>query len=146
MTRKKALWPWNLLVIVVTIGCLMVLLAHSRNWTTIKNDHFKMLSGFYYKHIMYADIDSVEMVERIPPMIRLQGFSAFSREKGIFQEFQDSLTDKKISVYVDNINHHKIKLVYNDSVKLYFNFSDSLKTGGFYQFLQEKTDIGSKNP
>ena len=35
------------------------------------------------------------MVERIPPMERLNGFSALEKEKGIFREFKDSLTDNK---------------------------------------------------
>ena len=68
------------------------------------------------------------MVERIPPMERLNGFSALEKEKGIFREFKDSLTDKKVHVFVDNIGQQKVKLVYQDSTYLYFNLKDSVET------------------
>ena len=71
-------------------------------------------------------------------MIRLNGFSALEKEKGIFQEFKDSLTDKKIHVFVDNISQPKIKLIYKDSLKLYFNLKDSLETDVIFNQLQEQ--------
>lgn len=61
-------------------------------------------------------------------MMRLHGFSALDKEKGIFREFKDSLTDKNVYVFVDNINQQKLKLVYKDSLYVYFNWKDSVQT------------------
>ncbi len=93
------------------------------------------MSGFYKVNVAYNQLDSVVFVERIPPMERLNGFSALEKEKGIFREFQDSLTDKKVYVFVDNISQQKIKLVYKDSVKLYLNLKDSVKTLNLFNSL-----------
>ncbi len=138
MIAKKRHWFWNLLAIITVIACLLALLAHYKNWTKIKPDGIRILSGFYYKDLKYSDLDSVLMVERIPPMERLNGFSALEKEKGIFREFKDSLTDKKVNVYVDNLSQHKIKIVYQDSSKLYFNYKDSLETEQLYTLLLNK--------
>jgi len=70
----------------------------------------------------------------------LNGFSALEKEKGIFREFQDSLTDKKVYVFVDNISQQKIKLVYNDTIRLYVNLKDSLKTVELFNSLEKKID------
>lgn len=78
------------------------------------------------------------MVGKIPPMERLNGFSVLEKEKGLFREFKDSLTTKKVHVYVDNLSNQKIKMVYNDSSKLYINFVDSLKTQELFTFLKGK--------
>ncbi|WP_273568965.1 hypothetical protein [Maribacter halichondriae] len=138
MAVKKRHWFWNLVAIITVIVCLLALLAHYKNWTKIKADSIRILSGFYYKDLKYSDLDSVLMVERIPPMERLNGFSALEKEKGIFREFKDSLTDKKVNVYVDNLSQHKIKIVYQDSSKLYFNYKDSLETEQLYTLLLNK--------
>jgi len=78
------------------------------------------------------------MVGKIPPMERLNGFSVLEKEKGLFREFKDSLTTKKVHVYVDNLSNQKVKVVYNDSSKLYINFVDSLKTQELFTFLKGK--------
>jgi hypothetical protein len=83
-------------------------------------------------------LDSVVFVARLPPMERLNGFSALEKEKGVFREFKDSLTDKKVYVFVDNISQQKIKLVYKDSVKLYLNLKDSVKTLNLFNSLVPK--------
>ena len=103
----------------------------------------QILSGFYYQKLKFADLDSVGYVDRIPPMERLNGFSALEKEKGVFREFKDSLTDKKVFVYVDNLEHQKIRLVHNDSLKLFLNLKDSTETDQLYQFLLNKL---SENP
>ncbi|MGB5555585.1 MAG: hypothetical protein WBM83_13060 [Flavobacteriaceae bacterium] len=145
MATKKRHWLWNIVALVTTIVCLLALLAHYKNWTQVKPDSFRIVSGFYFKELKYSELDSVVMVERIPPMIRLNGFSALEKEKGIFQEFKDSLTEKKVNVYVDNLALHKIKIVYQDSSKLYFNYKDSLETEKIYAFLLNKLDANTKS-
>ena len=83
-------------------------------------------------------MDSIYFVDKIPPMERLNGFSALEKEKGIFREFKDSLTDKKVYVFVDNINQQKIKLVYKDSFNLYVNVKDSVASKELMENLQKK--------
>ena len=124
-------------MITVTV-CLVAFVLHYKNWTKVESDELKILSGFYYKKLRYSELDSVVMVEKIPPMERLNGFSALEKEKGLFREFKDSLTTKKVHVYVDNLSNQKIKVVYNDSSKLYINFTDSLKTQELFTLLKGK--------
>lgn len=138
MVSKKRHWFWNLVLVITVIVCISALIMHYKNWIKTAPDHIRLVSGFYVEKIQYSDLDSVVFVERIPPMIRLNGFSALEKKKGIFQEFQDSLTDKKIHVFVDNISQPKIKLVYNDSVKLYFNLKDSLETDLLFNQLRQR--------
>tara|TARA_R110001583_G_scaffold72126_1_gene202314 strand:- start:6933 stop:7199 length:267 start_codon:yes stop_codon:yes gene_type:complete len=83
-------------------------------------------------------MDSVLWVDKIPPMERLNGFSAFEKEKGIFREFKDSLANEKVNVYVDNFSDRKIKIVYKDSAKLYLNYNDSLETIRLFDVLKGK--------
>ncbi len=135
MNAKKRHWFWNLLLVLTVIVCVFVLAMHYRNWVSVKPDQIRIMSGFYKVNVAYNQLDSVVFVERIPPMERLNGFSALEKEKGIFREFQDSLTDKKVYVFVDNISQQKIKLVYKDSVKLYLNLKDSVKTLNLFNSL-----------
>ena len=65
-------------------------------------------------------------------------FLSWKKKKGLFREFKDSLTTKKVHVYVDNLSNQKIKVVYNDSSKLYINFTDSLKTLKLFTLLRGK--------
>ncbi len=146
MASTNRHWLLNLLAVITVIVCLLAFLAHYKNWTKIKSDSFWVLSGFYFKEIKYADLDSVLMVDKIPPMIRLNGFSALEKGKGIYQEFKDSLTDEKVNVYVDNFEQPKIKLVYNDSLLLYLNYKDSTETEQKYQFLLEKLEALKQQP
>lgn len=129
---------WNVIIVLTVVICLLAFLAHSKNWTKIEHDQVQILSGFYYKKLKYTQMDSVLWVDRIPPMERLNGFSAFEKEKGLFREFKDSLTSIKSNVYVDNFSNQKIKVVYNDSLKLYINFKDSLKTVQLFDLLKGK--------
>ncbi|MGB5437779.1 MAG: hypothetical protein WBM98_17940 [Maribacter sp.] len=131
---------WNVIIVFTVFICLMAFLAHSKNWTKIEQDQVKILSGFYYKKVKFSQMDSVVWVDKIPPMVRLNGFSAFEKEKGIFREFKDSLTDKKVNVYVDNLLNQKIKLVYDDSLKLYINYKDSVNTVKLFNLLQGKVE------
>jgi flagellar motor component MotA len=138
MASQKRYWFWNLILVITIVLCVSALTVHYKNWIKTAPDHIRLLSGFYLEKVAYSDLDSVVFVERIPPMIRLNGFSALEKEKGIFQEFKDSLTDKQIHVFVDNISQPKIKLVYKDSLKLYFNLKDSLETDALFNQLQQK--------
>ncbi len=140
MATKKRHWLWNILAVVTVVVCLLALLAHFKNWTKVKPDNLQILSGFYYRDIKYSDLDSVLMVERIPPMERLNGFSAFDKGKGIYREFKDSLTDKKVYVFVDNFSNQKIRLVKKDASQLFVNLKDSTKTADLFQFLRTKME------
>ncbi len=142
--NQKKHWLWSILAIATVILVLIVFTAHYKNWTKIKPDRFRIFSGFYYKEIPYAELDSVKWVDKIPPMIRLNGFSAMDTEKGIYREFKDSLTDKKVFVFVDDLPDPKVKLVYRDSMKLYFNLSDSTETQRLFQRLSVRLDSISK--
>ena len=128
MRLTKNNWVWTVLLIVTVIICASILILHFKNWISNDSESLKLRSGFYAVEIPYSELDSVVMVERIPLMERLNGFSALEKEKGIFREFKDSLTDKKVHVFIDNIGQQKVKLVYKDSVYLYFNLKDSVET------------------
>jgi hypothetical protein len=136
--QKKGFWVWNLLLGFTVVICALAFLSHSKNWIKLKDDRMRIISGFYIKNLDFAVLDSVIMVERLPPMIRLSGFSAFDKGKGIYKEFKDTLTDKKVFVFVDNFSNQKIRLVKKDSDQLFVNLKDSLETDKLFQFLQAK--------
>ena len=138
MAVKRRLWLWNILIVVTVIVSLLAFIAHSKNWIEKKPDKFQVLSGIYYKELKYSDLDSIAFVERIPPMERLNGFSAFDKGKGVYREFKDSLTDKKVHVFIDNFSNQKIRLVYKDSAQLFINLKDSIETQELFLFFQEK--------
>ena len=138
---KKRNRFWNVILVITVLVCLVAFVLHYKNWTKVETDELKILSGFYYKKLRYSELDSVVMVGKIPPMERLNGFSALEKEKGLFREFKDSLTTKKVHVYVDNLSNQKIKVVYNDSSKLYINLTDSLKTQELFTRLKGKIVI-----
>ena len=138
MASKKRHWLWNLILILTLVLCLLAFAVHYKNWTKIEPDNVKMVSGIYYKEIKFAEVDSVSFLERIPPMERLNGFSALSKGNGLYREFKDSLTDKEVHVFVDNFEQQKIKIVYQDSLKLFFNYKDSLETVNLFSLLESK--------
>ncbi|KKN00105.1 hypothetical protein LCGC14_1141180 [marine sediment metagenome] len=135
---KKRLWLWNVLAVLTVIICLSAFVMHYKNWTSTDANEMKILSGFYYKKLKFSELDSIKLVEKIPPMERLNGFSVQEKGKGIYREFKDSLTDKNVYVFIDNFSHQKIAVTYQDSLKLYFNFNDSIKTQNTYQLLSAK--------
>ncbi|MBT8205929.1 MAG: hypothetical protein KJP14_07615 [Eudoraea sp.] len=109
---------------------------HYKNWIQQDDDALSVLTGFYFREIPYAELDEVTMVKRIPEMERINGFSAWEKEKGIFM---DSLRpDNSIYVYVDNLNTDKIKLRYKDSLEIYLNLSDSVKTNKLFLELKDR--------
>ncbi len=144
MGAKKRHWLWNILIVLTLLLCLCAFAAHYKNWTRIEPDKMTILSGIYYHDLKFADLDEVEWVDRIPPMVRLNGFSAFEKGKGVYQEFKDTLTDRKVYVFVDNFEQQKIRLVNKDASQLYLNLKDSLETVEMFDFFKEKIELQSK--
>jgi hypothetical protein len=139
MARKKRHWLWNLLIVLTIFVCILAFMAHYKNWIKIESDHMRILSGVYYKELRFDEIDSLMMVDKIPQMERVNGFSAWAKEKGIFKDsLRPTIT---VRVYVDNLRQPKIRLVHNDSVPLFLNFSDSIATQQMYELLSEKLEI-----
>ncbi len=137
MGRKNNKRPWmlNMLIVVTIIVVFIVFAAHYKNWIRTENDSIEILSGIYYKELRYAEIDSVVMVQKIPSLERINGFSAMEREKGLFK---DSIHNTEVYMYVDRLSQPKIRVVYQDSLKLYLNLTDSTETQQMFQFLTDK--------
>ncbi|MBM1105451.1 hypothetical protein JQC67_04775 [Aurantibacter crassamenti] len=140
MANKKNNWLWNILIVVTIIISILAFTAHYKNWTEIKPNSFRVLSGIYYEKFNFSEVDSVEFVERIPPMQRLNGFSAFEVGKGVYQEFKDSLTDKKALVFIDNFERRKIRLVKKDASQFFINLKDSVETDQLFLLFQSKLE------
>ena len=141
MASKKRHWLWNIIIVITVMVCLMAFAAHYKNWTRIESDEMTILSGIYYHDVAYKDLEQVEWVDKIPPMVRLNGFSAFEKGKGVYQEFKDTLTDRKVYVFVDNFESQKIRLVNKDSSQLFMNMKDSLETIELFDFFKEKIEL-----
>ncbi|WP_062056545.1 hypothetical protein [Sediminicola sp. YIK13] len=137
MGRKNNKRPWmlNMLIVVTIIVVFLVFTAHYKNWIRAENDSMEILSGIYYKELRYADIDSVVMVQKIPSLERINGFSAMEREKGLFK---DSIHKTEVYMYVDRLSQPKIRVVYQDSLNLFLNLIDSTATQQMFQFLTDK--------
>ncbi len=135
MNKKKRHWLWNLLIVLTLAFCVFTFVLHYKNWYSIEEGRFKIVSGIYYQDIPLAEIDSISFVERIPEMERTNGFSWLMKEKGVFQ---DSLTDSKVYVFVDDLRQHKIRMVHTDSLKVFLNLKDSVSTKALYDNLNEK--------
>lgn len=146
MAAKKRHWFWNILIVLTLVVCLCAFAAHYKNWTRIEPDKMTILSGIYYHDLKFADLDQVEWVDRIPPMVRLNGFSAFEKGKGVYQEFKDTLTDIKVYVFVDNFEQQKIRLVNKDASQLYLNLKDSIETVKMFDFFKEEIELQSNRP
>ncbi|MFT4832991.1 MAG: hypothetical protein ACI815_002654 [Psychroserpens sp.] len=140
MGRKNNKRPWmlNMLIVVTVIVVFLVFTAHYKNWIRTEKDAMEILSGIYYKELLFSEIDSVEMVEKIPSLERINGFSAMEREKGLFR---DSIHETKVYMYVDRLSQPKIKVVYQDSLKLFLNLTDSTETQQMFQFLTDKIKV-----
>jgi len=144
MAAKKRHWFLNILIVLTVILCLCAFAAHYKNWTRIEPDKMTILSGIYYHDLKFEDLDSIEWVDKIPPMVRLNGFSAFEKGKGVYQEFKDTLTDRKVYVFVDNFENQKIHVINSDSSQLFLNMKDSIETVELYDFFKEKIELQSK--
>jgi hypothetical protein len=144
MGTKKRNWLWDILIVLTIIVCVLAFAAHYKNWTRIQPDKMTIISGIYYHNLKFEDLDEVEWVDRIPPMVRLNGFSAFEKGKGVYQEFQDTLTDRKVYVFVDNFEQQKIRVINKDSSQLFLNLKDSLETVEMFDFFKAKIEFQSK--
>ncbi|MBO0331111.1 hypothetical protein [[Muricauda] lutisoli] len=133
MTSKKRHWLWNVLIVLTVILCVLAFVEHYKNWHKIEEGNLKILSGIYYQKIPLAELDSVLLVEKLPEMERSSGFSWMEKEKGVFN---DSITNTKVYVFVDDLYQQKIKVVHHDSLKMYVNLKDSIKTEELFAFLQ----------
>lgn len=131
MAKRKRHWGLNLLLILAVIACILAFTAHAKNWVRMEGDRVRILSGIFYEDIRISEMDSLKWVDKIPQMERERGFSAWSFEKGTFKD--SLLPDKRIRVFVDNLRHPKIKMVYGDTLLVYLNLSDSLETEVLYQ-------------
>ncbi|SNY95246.1 hypothetical protein [Flagellimonas pacifica] len=143
MNRKKRHWFWNLLIVLTLAACLFAFVIHYKNWHKIEEGQLKVLSGIYYQRIPISKIDSVQFVDKLPEMERSSGFSWMAKEKGVFK---DSLTETKVYVFVDDLRQQKIRLVHDDSLKVFLNFKDSLETQQVYQILKEELLSNLKDP
>lgn len=129
---KKGNWFWNILILLVLTGCILAFVLHYKNWTTYEEGNFEVTSGIYQRRIAIAEINEVVWVQKLPQMERKNGFSWLAKEKGVFL---DSLTQNTAYVFVDDLRQRKIKITYNDSLQLYFNLVDSIKTQEFMTIL-----------
>lgn len=144
MGAKKKHWLWNILIVITVVVCLCAFAAHYKNWTRLEPDKMTILSGIYYHELKYADVAQVQWVEKIPPMVRLNGFSAFNKGKGVYQEFKDTLTDKKVYVFVDNFEQQKIRLVGKDASLVFLNLKDSVETVEMFALFKGKIEKALK--
>jgi hypothetical protein len=134
--QRKRHWIWNVLIVVTLFLCSLAFTAHYKNWIRFKEDHIRIFSGIYYKELPYTSLDSVVLVQRIPSMERINGFSAWAKEKGVFR---DSLhPGNKVYVYVDDLRQPKIKLVHQDSLILFLNMPDTTETRKVFEMLRNK--------
>lgn len=134
-SNNKRPWMLNMLIVVTIIVVFLVFTAHYKNWISTENDSMEILSGIYYKELRYSDIDSLEMVQKIPSLERINGFSAMEREKGLYR---DSVFETEVYMYVDRLSQPKIRVVYQDSLKLFLNLTDSTETQQMFKFLSNK--------
>ncbi|NVN16856.1 hypothetical protein GUA46_00775 [Muricauda sp. HICW] len=137
MKSKKRHWLWNVLIILTLVICVLAYVEHYKNWHKIEEGNFRVFSGIYYQKIPLSELDSVFYVDRLPEMERSSGFSWMEREKGVFN---DSITQTKVYVFVDNLYQQKIKLVHHDSLKMYLNLKDSLETEELFAILRTELE------
>ncbi|SFW48159.1 hypothetical protein [Cellulophaga fucicola] len=137
MKNKTRHWLWNIVIALTLILVVIAFLAHYKNWIKVEDNEFKILSGIYYKELNFTDVNAVEMVDKIPSLERLNGFSVKETEKGIFR---DSIYNTEVYIFVDKLSRQKIKVTYNDSLQLFFNVSDSLETEKMYTLFSSKLD------
>ncbi|WP_141402437.1 hypothetical protein [Sediminicola luteus] len=130
--RKPRKYLW-IMVILAVLLCGAALLSHTKNWIQIERDQFKVTSGFYRNSIAFTELDSVVLVDSLPRKQRKHGFTVRGREKGVYQNLEDSTT---VYVFLDRAEGPKVKLVYQDSLRLFVNYRDSLDTQALFETIQ----------
>ena len=133
MGKRKRTALWNVLIVGTVLVCLLAFVEHYKNWYSLEDGSLRILSGIYYRNIPLEEMDSLGLVDKIPKMERSSGFSWRALEKGVFR---DSINNKKVYVFVDDLHQRKIRLVHSDSLVLYLNLRDSLETQKLYAELQ----------
>jgi hypothetical protein len=136
MVAHKRQWIWNIVIGLTIMVCLSAFVLHSKNWIREEEDGFVLLTGFYFSEVRYDEIQTVDMVERIPEMERKSGFSVWGVEKGIFRDTLEGV--EGIRVYVDELKYPKIRLQQKESPPIYFNFGDSTKTDAFLKKISDR--------
>jgi len=137
MGKRKRTALWNVLIVGTVLVCLLAFVEHYKNWYSLEDGSLRILSGIYYRNIPLEEMDSLGLVDKIPKMERSSGFSWRALEKGVFR---DSINNKKVYVFVDDLHQRKIRLVHSDSLVLYLNLRDSLETQKLYAELQYGMD------
>ncbi len=138
MTVKTRHWLWNLVIGLTVLVCLAAFLLHSKNWIREEQEGLLLFSGFYISEIRYGELESLQIVPRIPEMERKSGFSVWGIEKGIFRDTLSGVDG--IRVYVDELKYPKILIQQKESPPIYLNFKDSLETAVFFEKLKGKLD------
>ncbi|GGG40603.1 hypothetical protein GCM10011414_07630 [Croceivirga lutea] len=131
--KKKSNWFWNVVIALTLIGCTLAFALHYKNYTSIEEGNFKLMSGIYRQQIPLTALNSIEWMPKIPEMERKNGFSWLAKEKGVFI---DSITGANIYVFVDDLRQQKVKVTHSDSLLLYFNLADSLETQKIFASLE----------
>ncbi|MEM1337133.1 MAG: hypothetical protein AAF634_11990 [Bacteroidota bacterium] len=139
MKKRNKTWFWNVLIGLTLLCCGVAFGLHYKNWVAIEKDHFSITSGIYRQIIPLSAINTLQFVPRIPELERKNGFSWMAKEKGVFM---DSITGSKVYVFVDDLWQQKVEMVHHDSLVLYFNMTDSLKTKEFFDTLALKIETG----
>lgn len=135
----KKHWFWNTLIVLTLLCCVIAFGLHYKNWVSLKEDHFKITSGIYRQKIPVSTINTLQLVPKIPELERKNGFSWMAKEKGVFL---DSITGAKVYVFVDDLRRQKVEMVHHDSLVLYFNLTDSLKTMELFEGIALKIEAG----
>jgi len=120
-------------IVLTVIACALVFVLHYKNWSSLEDGNFSITSGIYRETVPITTISEINWVERIPKMERKNGFSWLAKEKGVFK---DSVTNSSVMVFVDDLRQQKVQLTYQDSLNLYFNFSDSTETTRLFKKLE----------
>lgn len=140
MAKRKRSWMLNLLIVLAVVLCTLAFIIHYKNWISMEEGRFKILSGIYYRDIGLNEIDSIAWAAKLPGMEREHGFSAWAKEKGVFKD--SVIPGRIVHVFVDDLTQKKIKLVYRDSLVVFVNLADSLETGMLYRQLS----LGKEGP
>lgn len=141
--KQNKKWLWNGVIVLTIFLCGLAFVLHYKNWEKIEEGNFQVMSGIYKKKIPLTAINEVDFVARIPELERKNGFSWLTREKGVFL---DSLTGAKVYVFVDDLKQEKLQVRHHDSLFLYFNHSDSVKTRQVYEKLLLFAKQNAENP
>ena len=139
--KKRNSWFWNVIIVLTVIVCAFGFGLHYKNWTSLEEGQLKITSGIFRQQIPIETIAEIEFVPKLPKLQRKKGFSWLAKEKGVFI---DSLSSRRVHVFVDDLRQPKIRMLHSDSLELYFNLSDSLETQMFYNKLNALSSVSGE--